>query len=81
MNNELKRLAIREEDIDYKKLSEDIFLAVLIFKKKYATLYMFLKKVVANTISINIANNDQGDFVFNLMKGYNVSSFLKKMRN
>ena len=48
------------------------------FLKKYATLYMFLKKVVANTISINIANNDQGDFVFNLMKGYNVSSFLKK---
>ena len=42
---------------------------------------MFLKKVVANTISINIANNDQGDFVFNLMKGYNVSSFFKKVRN
>ena len=35
-----------------------------------------LKNSIASKISINIANDDQRDFVFNLMKGYNVSSFI-----
>ena len=48
---------------------------VLIF---YGTSYRFLKNLIANKISINTANNGQGDFVFNLMKGYNISSFSKK---
>ena len=34
--------------------------------------------MIANKISINTANDDQRDFVFNLMKGYNISSFFKK---
>ena len=37
--------------------------------------YMLLKNLVANKISINTANNDRKDFVFNLMKGYNITSF------
>ena len=36
------------------------------------------KKIVANKININTVNDDQRDFVFNLMKGYNASSFFKK---
>ena len=36
------------------------------------------KKIVANKININTVNDDQRDFVFNLMKGYNTSSFFKK---
>ena len=39
---------------------------------------MFLKNFVANKISIKTVNDDQRDFVFNLMKGYNVNSFFKK---
>ena len=39
---------------------------------------MFLKNLATNKISINIVNDDQGDFLFNMMKGYNVSSFLTK---
>ena len=39
---------------------------------------MFLKYFVANKISIKTVNDDQRDFVFNLMKGYNVNSFFKK---
>ena len=39
---------------------------------------MLLKNLVANKISINTVSDDQIDFVFNLMKGYNVSSFFKK---
>ena len=34
--------------------------------------------MIANKISINTANDDQRDFVFNLMKGYNINSFFKK---
>ena len=33
---------------------------------------------MANKININTVNDDQRDFVFNLMKGYNASSFFKK---
>ena len=39
---------------------------------------MILKNLVANKISITTVNDDHIDFVFNLMKGYNVSSFFKK---
>ena len=38
---------------------------------------MLLKNLVANKLSINTVN-DQRDLVFNLMKGYSVSSFFKK---
>ena len=37
--------------------------------------YRLLKNLIANKISINTVNDDQGNFVFNLMKGYNVSNF------
>ena len=39
---------------------------------------MFLKNFVANKRSIKTENNDQRDFVFNLMKGCNVNSSFKK---
>ena len=77
MKNELKQLAAKEEDIDYKKLSQDIFSYGFIFLKKYTTLYMFLKKLVADKISINTVD-DQRDIVFDLMKVFNVTSFFKK---
>ena len=76
--NELKQLATKEEDIDYKKLSQEIFFYGFNFLEKYSTPYKFLKNLIANKISINIANDDQKNFVFNLMKGYNVSSFFTK---
>ena len=40
-----------------------------------------LKNSIASKISINIANDDQRDFVFNLMKGYNVSSFINRSKD
>ena len=39
---------------------------------------MVLQNLVANKISINTVNDEQRDFVFNLMKAYNVRSFFKK---
>ena len=35
---------------------------------------------LTDIISTNTANDDQRDFVFNLMKGYNISSFFKKSK-
>ena len=34
----------------------------------------------ANKISINKVNDDQRDFVLDLMKGYNVNSFFETLR-
>ena len=48
------------------------------FLKRYGTPYKSWKNLIANKISINIANDDQKEFVFNLMKGYNVSGFFNK---
>ena len=76
--NELKQLVTKEKDTDFKKLSQEIFFDGFSFLKTYGTSYMFLKSLVANKISINKVNDDQRNFVFNLMKGYNVSSFFKK---
>ena len=76
--NELKQLVTKEKETDFKKLSQEIFFDGFGFLKKYGTSYMFLKNLVANKISINRVNDDQRNFVFNLMKGYNVSSFFKK---
>ena len=39
---------------------------------------MLLKNLMTNKLSMNSVNDDQRDFVFDLMKGYNVSSFFKK---
>ena len=39
---------------------------------------MLLKNLVTNKLSMNSVNDDHRDFVFDLMKGYNVSSFFKK---
>ena len=49
------------------------------FFKKYGPLYMLLKNLIANKIDINTVNDDQKNFVFDLMKGYNRSSFFKKV--
>ena len=35
---------------------------------------------MADKISINTANHDQRDFVFDLMKGHNMSSIFKKSK-
>ena len=64
----LKQLVTKEEDIDYKKLSQEIFSNGFIFLGRYSTAYRFLKHLFANKIRINTANDDQNNFVFNLMK-------------
>ena len=68
-NTILKQLATKEEDIDYKKLSQDIFSNGFNLSGRYGTAYRFLKNLFANKIRINTANDDQNNFVFNLMKG------------
>ena len=73
--NKLKQLATEEENIYYKKLSQEILSYGLNFLGRYGMPYRLLKNLIANKISINTVNDDQGNFVFNLMKGYNVSSF------
>ena len=78
VRNEVRELGAKEKDIDYKNLSQEIFSYGFNFLERYGTPYRFLKNLVANKISINTANDDQGDFVFNLIKGYNISSFFKK---
>ena len=78
VKKKLKELAAKEEDIDYKKLSQDIFSYGFSFLERYGTPYRLLKNLAANKICIIIANDDRRDFVFNLMKGYNVTNFFKK---
>ena len=39
---------------------------------------MLLKNLVAKKPGMNTVNDDQRNFVFDLMKGYNVSNFFKK---
>ena len=60
-----------------KAVSRDFFFYGFGFLKKYGISYILLKNLVANTININTVNDDQRNFVFHLMKGYNVSSFFK----
>ena len=85
VKNKLKQFATSEEISDYKKWSflmalvQEIFFDGSSFLKKYGTLYMLLKNLVANKIDINAVNDDQKNFVFDLMKGYNRSSFFKKV--
>ena len=83
MKNELIELAAKEEEIGYKKLSQEMFSDGFKFLWRYGMPYTFLKGVTANKISINTANDDtanddQNKLVFNLIKGYGVSSFFKK---
>ena len=78
VRNEVTELAAKEEDIDYKKLSQEIFSNGFNFLERYGTPSKFLKNLIADKISINTANDDQRDFVGNLIKGFNISSFLKK---
>ena len=47
-------------------------------KKRFLIPCMIFKKLVANKISTNTANDDKRDFVFNLMDVYNMSSFFKR---
>ena len=46
VENELKQLATSQENIDYKKLSQEIFFDGFSFLKKYGTPYMLLKNLV-----------------------------------
>ena len=50
----------------------------LVFFKRYSKPYIVFKNLLANKIGRNTVNDDQRDFVFDQMKGYNVSNFLKK---
>ena len=77
--NKLNEFASKEEDIDCKKLSQEIFSYGFDLLGRYGTPERFLKNLVTNKMSINAANDDQRErnFVFNLMKLYNVSSFIK----
>ena len=78
MKSELKQLATSEENIDYNKLSQELFLMALVFFKRYSKPYIVFKNLLANKIGRNTVNDDQRDFVFDQMKGYNVSNFLRK---
>ena len=78
MKSELKQLATSEENIDYKKLSQELFLMALVFFKRYSKPYIVFKNLLANKIGRNTVNDDQRDFVFDQMEGYNVSNFLRK---
>ena len=43
VRNEVRELAAKEEDIDYKKLSQEIFSDSFNFSERYSTPYRFLK--------------------------------------
>ena len=77
VKNELEQPAAKKENIDYKKLSQEIFSYGFNFLAIYGTPYKFLKTLATNRVSINGANDNQRDLVFNLMKGYNASNFIK----
>ena len=55
-----------------------LFLITLVFFKRYSKPYILLTNLVANKTDENTVNDDQRDFVFNLMKGYNAGSIFKK---
>ena len=73
--SELKQLTTIKENIDYKKLSQEIFFDGFSFSKKYSTPYILLKNLVASKTNTNTVNDNEKDIVFDLMKTYNVSSF------
>ena len=54
------------------------FSITLVFLKTYSKPYILLTNLVANKIDKNTVNDDERDFVFDLMKGYNASSIFKK---
>ena len=49
------------------------------FVKRYSKPYILTNNLMASKISINTVNDDQRKFVLDLMKGYNVSIFFKKI--
>ena len=53
MKKELKQLATSEENIEYKKLSQEIFFYGFRFFKRYTKPYILLKNLLANKIGIN----------------------------
>ena len=53
VRNEVRELAAKEEDIDYKKLSREIFSYSFNFSERYSTPYRFLKNLIVNQICIN----------------------------
>ena len=67
VKSELKQLPTSEENIDYKRLSEEIFLDGFSFFLSKA--YILLKNLVGNKIGVNTVNDDQRDFVFDVVKG------------
>ena len=66
VRNEVRELAAKKEDIDYKKLSQEIYSYGFNFLERYSTPYRFLKSLITNKISINTANDDQRDFDLHL---------------
>ena len=81
MKNELKQLATSEKNIEYKKLSQDFFFFFFFygfsFYKRYSKPYILWKNLVVNKTGINTVNDDQRNFVFDLMKRCNVGIFIK----
>ena len=49
------------------------------FVKRYSKPYILTNNLMASKISINTVNDDQRKFVLDLVKGYNVSIFFKKI--
>ena len=74
VKSELKQFAT-SENIDNKMLPQEIYFDGFIFFKRCSNPYILLKNLMTNKTSMNTVNDDQIDFVFDLMKGYNVTSF------
>ena len=64
VRNEVGEPAAKEEDIDYKNLSQEIFPYDFNSLERYGTPYGFIKNLIPNKVSINTGNDDQIDFVF-----------------
>ena len=72
------KLQLKKKVLTTKNSLKGFFFDDFSFLKKYGTPYVSLKKLVVNKKSINTINDDQRDFVFNLMKGYKISRFFLK---
>ena len=60
-----------------KIVSRHFFLWLQLFREIWHTLKVF-KNLIANKIIINRVNDDQKDFVFNLIIQYNLNNFFNK---
>ena len=67
-------MQLKKEILTIKNYLKIFFWWFKFFRKIWHT----LENLIADKISINRSNDDQNNFSFSLIKGYNVSSFLTK---